>query len=115
MVGTKGEALTTPQEMVIGIECHARPRTLLQGCDCVCLVRLSKVNPGRELGVRESKVQEAAALPRLFFGAAEERMTSALMRKQPAKCSSRQAENLWESIAVAGKSESVLWALLLLA
>ena len=38
-----------PQEMVIGIECHARPRTLLQGCDCACLDRLSKVNRGANL------------------------------------------------------------------
>ena len=64
--------------MVIGIECHARPRKLLQGCDCVCLVRLSKVNPGCDLGARESKAQDAPALPQLFFPEANE----ALLRKQ---------------------------------
>ena len=70
------------QEVVIGIECHARPGSLLQGCVSVSLVRLSKVNPGRELGARESKAQEAPALPRLFFPAAIERTTKALLRKQ---------------------------------
>ena len=59
----------------MGIECHARPRTLLQGCDCVCLVRLRKVNSGSELGARECKAQEAPALPRLFFPAVTERTT----------------------------------------
>ena len=68
--------------MVIGIECHARPRTLLLGFVCVCLVRLSKVNAGREHGARESKVQEAPALPRLFFLASTERTSKALLRKQ---------------------------------
>ena len=66
----------------MGIECHARPRTLLQGCDCVCLVLLSKENPGRESGARKSKAQEAPALPRLFFPAATELTTKALLRKQ---------------------------------
>ena len=55
---------------------------LLQGCDCVCLVRLSKVHPGRELGAVESKAQEAPALPCLFFPTATERKTKALLRKQ---------------------------------
>ena len=68
--------------MEIGIEFHARPHRLLQGCDCVCLVWLSKVNPGPELGAREIKAQEATAVPRLFFPAATERMTKALLRKQ---------------------------------
>ena len=68
--------------MVIGIECHARPRTLLQGCDCVCVVRLGKVKRGRELGARESKAQEAPALPRLLFPAETERTTKAWLRKQ---------------------------------
>ena len=68
--------------MAIGLEFYARPRTLLQGCDCVCLVRHSKENPGRELGARESKAQEAPALPRLFFPAATERTTKTFLRKQ---------------------------------
>ena len=66
----------------MGIECHARPCTLLQGCDCVCLVRLGRVNRGREHGARESKAQEAPALPQLFFPDATERTTKALLRKQ---------------------------------
>ena len=48
----------------------------------VCFVRLSKVNPGHELGALESKAQEAPAVPRLFFPAATERTTKALLRKQ---------------------------------
>ena len=59
------------QEMVLGIECHARPHTLLQRGVCVCLVRPSKVNAGRELGARELKAQDETALPRLFFPAAK--------------------------------------------
>ena len=66
----------------MGIECHARPRMLLQGCDCVCLVRPSKVNPGREMGARECKAQEGPALPWLFIPAATERTTKILLRKQ---------------------------------
>ena len=42
---------------------------MLQGCDCVCLVQYSKVNPGHKLGAQECKSQEAPALPRLFFPA----------------------------------------------
>ena len=79
--------------MVLGIECHARPRTPLQGCDCVCFDRLSKVNPGRELGAQELKAQDETALPRLFFPATKERMTKALL-ETAAKCGLRQAENL---------------------
>ena len=51
---------------------------LLQGWDCFCLVRHSKVNPGCELGALENKAQEAAALRKLFFHDAHE----ALLRKQ---------------------------------
>ena len=69
------------QDMVVGIECHPKPRTLLQGCGCVCLVRPGSVNPGREHGVQESKAQEAPPLPQLFFPDATERTPKALLRK----------------------------------
>ena len=51
---------------------------LLQGRGCVCLFRLGTVNPGREPGTRESKAQEAPALPPFFFPDA----TGAVLRKQ---------------------------------
>ena len=106
--GSKGKALPVPGDGNWD-ECHARPRTLLQGCDCVCLVRLSKVKPGRKLGAQETKSpwhqvsRGSSSLPRRVN-------TQSLSEEAAAKCGSCQAENLCESIAVAGKSESVLRA-----
>ena len=66
------------REMVVCIQCHPRPRSLLRCCRCVCLYLLGRVNPGREYGARESKSQEAPALLQLIFPDANE----ALLRKQ---------------------------------
>ena len=66
----------------MSIACHPRPRTLVQGCDGVCLVWLGWVNTGLQNGARESKAQETAALPLLFFPDAAERTPKALLRKQ---------------------------------
>ena len=96
--------------MVIGIECHARPRTLLQGCDCVCLVRLCKGNPGRELGAQGKQVPRGTSSPVALLPCRDRVYDQSLVEEAAAKCGWRQAGNLCESIAVAGKSESVLWA-----
>ena len=66
------------REMVVCIQCHPRPCSLLQCCNCVCFDRLGRVNPGREYGARESKSQEAPAFPQLIFPDGNE----ALLRKQ---------------------------------
>lgn len=65
--------------MEVSIECHPKPRTLLLLCDCACLVRLGRVNAGREQGARESKAQEALALPQLFIFEVTERTPKALL------------------------------------
>ena len=67
------------REMVVCIQCHPRPCSLLQCCSCVCLDRLGRLKSGREYGARESKSQEAPAFPQLIFPDANE----ALLRKQP--------------------------------
>ena len=77
----KGKGLRT-QEMVVSIECHPRPRTLLQGCDSVCLLWLGWVNTGLKNEARASKGQETPALPQLFFPDVTERTPKALLRKQ---------------------------------
>ena len=94
--------------MVIGIECHARTRTLLQFCDCV-LVRHSKVNP--ELNLEPGKASpRGTSSPAALLPCHDRAKTQSLAEETAAKCGLRQAENLCESIAVAGKSESVLRA-----
>ncbi|KAF2370626.1 hypothetical protein BSL67_16680, partial [Acinetobacter baylyi] len=70
------------QEMAVGMECHPRPRTLLQGGGCVCEVQPGTVNPGCDHGARESKAQEAPALPQIYFPDATEQTPKALLRKQ---------------------------------